>query len=309
MGRLPLPRRSCWAGLLALGLMAPIWVGAQQASGNWASVTGLARGQRVEVVLTSLETVRGTVQSASTEQLTISASGETRALARGSIERVAVQHSHLGHNVLLGSAVGAGGGVVVGLAAGKPKNILTRPMAVGIFAPAGALLGALVGLGLPAGADWMDVYRAPAAPAAPAPAALAPSSPSAWASVRALPPGQELEVIQSDLTTLRGKLTQVGDDSLELSLAGGSHSIARDHIVRISAHSSHRLRNAGLGGAGGAAAGTNFVGVDSSGSTGSDYAGIGIIGGAIGAAAGAAFSSDTWREVYRAQAAAPAPHP
>ena len=91
MGHLPLPRRSCWAGLLALGLMAPIWVGAQQASGNWANVTGLARGQRVEVVLTSLETVRGTVQSASTDQLTISASGETRALARGSVVRVAVQ--------------------------------------------------------------------------------------------------------------------------------------------------------------------------------------------------------------------------
>ncbi|HWG37809.1 MAG TPA: hypothetical protein VN690_08845 [Terriglobales bacterium] len=289
--------------------MAPIWVGAQQASGNWANVTGLARGQRVEVVLTSLETVRGTVQSASTDQLTISASGETRALARGSVVRVAVQHSHLSHNVLLGSAVGAGGGVVVGLAVGRPKDIVTRPMAVGIFAPAGALLGALVGLGLPAGADWIELYRAPAAPAAPAAAALVPPSPSAWARVRALPPGQELEVIQSDLTTLRGKLTQVGDDSLELSLAGGSHSIARDRIVRISAHSSHRLRNAGLGGGGGAAAGAIFVGADSSGSRGSDYAGIALIGGAIGAAAGAAFSSDTWREVYRAQAAAPTPHP
>ncbi len=125
-----------------------------------------------------------------------------------------------------------------------------------------------------------------------------------WDNVKKLNPGQEIKVVMNDAKAYRGRLENVSDEGMRVSLATGNATFLRQDILRVSTKAgSHRARNAALGaaiggggGAGiGAAAPSDYFGRSGSAAFGA------VFGALSGAAVGAVLPSEAWREVYRAR--------
>ena len=150
------------AALLALGLAVNA---AGQSADMWASVMQLAPGTEIRAGLSSGRTAGGAVQSTTADSVVIQSGAGREKLLRAEIKRVQVKgKGRRGRNVLIGLAIGAGGGLAIGAAVDshdKGSNFNFIPNAgKAIFTPLGAIIGAIVGVAIPAGA-WREVYRAP----------------------------------------------------------------------------------------------------------------------------------------------------
>ncbi|MGH9416327.1 MAG: hypothetical protein ACRD01_06830 [Terriglobales bacterium] len=127
---------------------------------------------------------------------------------------------------------------------------------------------------------------------------------ASWEAVQALPAGEAVEVIQTDLQVERGRFRSASSDQLTLDLDVGERTLPRSSIARVSVRRSHRWQNVLLGAASGAGGGVVLGTLLHSGSGGFDAAdsyGIAIPAGALlGAGVGALLPAGAdWRDIYR----------
>jgi hypothetical protein len=130
---------------------------------NWDNLNQVVAGTEIRVTLATGTTLRGFVQSVTPESLAINATTSQETLSRQDIQRVAVKKpGHRGQNTLVGLAIGTGAGLAVGAGLDSqagPGGFFPNAGKV-VFSPLGAILGTVIGVGLPTG-GWRDVYRAP----------------------------------------------------------------------------------------------------------------------------------------------------
>ena len=151
-------------------ILVPVMGMAQSAKDSWDNVKQLKPGQQIRVVLNDAKSYTGQMGSVSDEGLVIRTGGGEQTVARQNILRVSSQgKSHRGRNALIGLAVGAGAGVVIGVASpevGQGKCAQGSCINAASAALAG-FVGAAVGTGLGAVLPtdgWHDVYRAATKP-------------------------------------------------------------------------------------------------------------------------------------------------
>jgi len=138
---------------------------AQSAKDSWDNVKQLKPGQQIRVVLNDAKSYTGQMGSVSDEGLVIRTGGGEQTVARQNILRVSSQgKSHRGRNALIGLAVGAGAGVVIGVASPEVgQGKCAQGSCINAEAPTltgfvGAAAGTALGAVLPTG-GWHDVYR------------------------------------------------------------------------------------------------------------------------------------------------------
>lgn len=176
------PRMLSSAGLLVLALLGAC-LSTAMANGHapnkrlnhWDNLKSLRPGQKILVVMNGFKSHKGKFESLSDSGITLRRAAGEQMLARKNIFRVSqmVGQDHAKRNALIGTLVGAGAGLVVGLAVNhviwSHVNCTEGP-AFGcngppfthwglVLAPVGALGGAIIG-GLLRTGGWHDVYRA-----------------------------------------------------------------------------------------------------------------------------------------------------
>ncbi len=150
----------------SIGIVALHAEEAKSRQANWENLKRLAPGQQIRVVLKDAKAYTGQFHSLSDEGLVIRTGGGEQTVERPSILRVSTQgKSHRGRNALIGLAVGAGAGVIVGVASPElGQGKCAQGSCINAVAPTltgfvGAVAGAGLGAVLPTG-GWRDVYRA-----------------------------------------------------------------------------------------------------------------------------------------------------
>jgi len=147
--------------VLVFLLVAPLFVLGQSAQDSWDNLKQLRSGQKIQVVDSSMKTLKGDFVSVSDEGIALRAGKKEQTVPRDKVIRVSVRDtSHRTRNMLIGMGAGAGAGLAAGYGidegvrhvSGEGGSYLYMP----ILAAAGAGLGALVG-GVPAG--WRTIYR------------------------------------------------------------------------------------------------------------------------------------------------------
>jgi small nuclear ribonucleoprotein (snRNP)-like protein len=155
---------------LLLLLLVPGLSLAQSSQNNWDNLKQLAPGQQVQVVLNDAKSYRGQLQTVGDDALMLRLATGEQTFERQNVLRVSTRgKSHRGRNALIGLAVGAGAGVVVGVAS---PELGTGKCAQGSCVDAGTVsvvgfLGGVLGAGLGAAMPtrgWHDVYRAATKP-------------------------------------------------------------------------------------------------------------------------------------------------
>jgi hypothetical protein len=124
---------------------------AQSAKDSWDNLKQLHPGQKIEVVDTSMKSLRGLFVSVSEEAITLQVGKNPQSIERAKVVRVSVRdNSHRTRNMLLGSSIL--GGIALGAAAiplGATSNEGNScPVCVAVIAAGfggGAALGAIPG--------------------------------------------------------------------------------------------------------------------------------------------------------------------
>ena len=170
------------AGFLVLALLAPSLstgtASGQDSKGqlsSWDNLKSLTPGQEIRVVMNSVKSYRGEFGSWSGDGITLRQAEGEQTLARKDILHVSRQvgRNHQGRNFLIGTAVGAGSGLVIGTAVNNyiwnHVNCTEGPLffCAGppnphwglILTPVGGLVGSIIGAAAPTG-GWHDLYRA-----------------------------------------------------------------------------------------------------------------------------------------------------
>jgi uncharacterized protein YcfJ len=136
-------------------LLALTLVPAPPAGSNWQRVQALPAGQSINV---SARTSHAgcTLKSVDADSLTCT-HGKDLVFQRANI--VNIKLPHRGRSTLVGMAVGAGGGAIVGVSLGRNGSFVGRGAGAVIVSVPGALIGAIIG----ATTDFAHstVYKAP----------------------------------------------------------------------------------------------------------------------------------------------------
>jgi hypothetical protein len=149
-------------------LALPCVSSAQSNQSSWENLNTLRPGQKIEVVETNLKKDTGTFAAVSDDAIRINESGAEQSIPRGSVMRVTLrQNKHRLRNTLIGAAIGAGAGAVLGAATDHPcsssqpfcVDVIGRGGAAGIGAALGLIPGAVVGAIIP---NHPTIYRASA---------------------------------------------------------------------------------------------------------------------------------------------------
>ncbi len=153
--------------VLTLFLVAgPAWLSsAQPPEESWDNLSQLRPGERIEVLNTKMKSAKGDFASLTHNEIALRLDGREVTVLRGDVASVKrVGESHRLRNVLLGLAIGAAGGLAVGVIRGKTyQEAGETTVFMAVYTPIGAGLGAAVGAGLPARSQ-VTVYRATALP-------------------------------------------------------------------------------------------------------------------------------------------------
>jgi hypothetical protein len=114
---------------------------AQSSQGNWDNLKQLHAGQKIEVVDSSMKSLRGPFVSVSEEAITLQAGKSQESIERAKVVRVSVRDtSHRTRNMMIGAALGVG----AGLALTVPLEIQQSNEGNSFV---GAMAGVTVGLG------------------------------------------------------------------------------------------------------------------------------------------------------------------
>lgn len=166
-----------WKRMITLGKMAAVMglvacasLAAAQSGGEnakWENSSQLAPGQRIRVVLNDAKTYEGKWQSMTDEAIVVRLETGDQSFARQNVLRVSTKGtSHRGRNVLIGLAIGAGAGVIVGVASPEfgqgtcAQGSCVNAASVGLGGFLGGALGTGIGAAIPTG-GWHGVYHAP----------------------------------------------------------------------------------------------------------------------------------------------------
>jgi len=141
--------------------------GAKSDMASWENLRQLAPGIEVKIVLNDARAYTGQFKAVTDEAFVLRLdTGAEQTFARRDVLRVSTQgKKHRGRNALIGMAVGAGVGVIVGAASpelgqGKCQHgSCVNAASVAVPGFAAALAGAGIGAAIPTG-GWHDVYRA-----------------------------------------------------------------------------------------------------------------------------------------------------
>ena len=130
-------------------LMANATALAQSASGSWDAVKAVYTDTKLEVRLTDGETLKGKMLDATDMALALTVDGRRVEVARDRVQRVWVEGKRsVKRTTLIGTAIGGGGGLGLGIAAfsqgDMTRSVIAAPAVVG--AGIGAGIGALLGL-------------------------------------------------------------------------------------------------------------------------------------------------------------------
>lgn len=143
-----------------LALMATA-MAAQTNVTNWDAVKALPAGTPVRIAAGS-KTVRGNIGRITDDSLVMTSGRGQETFDRQQVTVVDVQKpSRRKRHMLIGLAVGTGGGLGIGIAARAKRGqlaVVPNSAIVGGFTAAGALLGTLGGAVIPAG-GWREIYR------------------------------------------------------------------------------------------------------------------------------------------------------
>jgi hypothetical protein len=114
---------------------------AQSSQGNWDNLKQLHAGQKIEVVDSSMKSLRGPFVSVSEEAITLQVGKSQESIERAKVVRVSVRDtSHRTRNMMIGAALGVG----AGLALTVPLEIQQSNEGNSFV---GAMAGVTVGLG------------------------------------------------------------------------------------------------------------------------------------------------------------------
>ncbi len=151
-------------------LLIPVFVLAGPAQDPWDNLKQLAPGQETQVVLTNARSYRGQLQTVGDDAIVLRLTTGEQTFERQNVLRVSTRgKSHRGRNALLGLAVGAGAGIIVGVASpelstGKcAQRSCVDAGTVSMVGFWGGVLGAGLGAAIPTGGRH-DVYRAATKP-------------------------------------------------------------------------------------------------------------------------------------------------
>jgi hypothetical protein len=135
-----------------------------------------------------------------------------------------------------------------------------------------------------------------------------------WDNLKRFGSGDKVRVVLLDSSSYIGEIRAVGDGAITVRTGPAEKTFSREDVLRVSAKGrSHRIRNALLGLLIGAGAGVAINVASPEMGAGrcaqpwpacvdaGNAAAVGLVGGAIGAAAGAAIPTGRWLEVYRAR--------
>jgi len=168
------------AGFLVLALMAACFstgtASAQVSKGrssSWDNLRSLTPGQEIRVVTNKFKSYQGKFESLSDGGITLRQAAGEQTLARKDILRVSqkIGQDHGVRNTLVGTVLGASGGLVIGLVAnhviwshvncdeGPECAPPPNPHWGIILTPVGGLAGAAISAAVTPRA-WRDVYRA-----------------------------------------------------------------------------------------------------------------------------------------------------
>ena len=163
-------RRTSWSLKWVVAVLLLLMVQgsglAQSSQNNWDNLKQLAPGEQIRIVLNDAKSYSGQFQSVSDDGIVLRVGKDSQTFERKNVLRVSTRgNTHRGRNALIGLAVGAGAGVVVGVASpelgqgkcaqGSCINATSAALAGFVGAAVGTGLGAV----LPTG-GWHDVYRA-----------------------------------------------------------------------------------------------------------------------------------------------------
>jgi hypothetical protein len=147
--------------MLLLGVVTFVPLAAatpRQDKRNWENLTQLAPNEQIRIVLRDAKAYRGEFQSVTEEAIVVRLVTGVQTFAREKVLRVSTKGvSHVGRNVLIGTAVGFGAGTAA-VALLCLSTECNGPVAPILGATVGAPVGALVGFVMPTG-GWHDVYR------------------------------------------------------------------------------------------------------------------------------------------------------
>src|SRR5208337_339593 len=136
---------------LLLLLMVPGFGSAQSSQNNWDNLKQLRPGQKIEVVDTSMKSLRGPFVSVSEEAITLQVGKSQESIERAKVVRVTVRdNSHRTRNMLLGAGILGGialaaTAVPLGISRNEGTSCGACAAAIAAGFGGGAALGAIPG--------------------------------------------------------------------------------------------------------------------------------------------------------------------
>jgi len=137
--------------VLVFLLLVPAFVLAQSAKDSWGNLKQLRAGQKIEVVDTSMKSLRGPFVSVSEEAITLQIGKSQECIERAKVVRVSVRdNSHRARNMLLGSGILGGialaaTAVPLGISGNEGTSCGACAAAIAAGFGGGAALGAIPG--------------------------------------------------------------------------------------------------------------------------------------------------------------------
>lgn len=130
---------------------------------SWESLRHLRPGEEIQVVDAQMKSHPGRFAEYGPDAIVLHSEGREIIFARAEVASIKRRgQSHRRRNVLAGLAIGAAGGLTVGLIRGKTYHEQGEtPVFVMVWTPIGAAAGAVVGATLPSRAE-VTLYRASA---------------------------------------------------------------------------------------------------------------------------------------------------
>ena len=148
---------------IAILVAIPSILPGQPAVNSWDNLRLLRAGQKIDVVNMQMKTVTGKFSAFTGDAISLAVGNDQVSVARANVASVKNREaSHRLRNTLLGLAIGAGTGAVIGATLLKSSESGEELFGVMVVSPIGAGIGAGTGAALPAG--HVTVYRAQAIP-------------------------------------------------------------------------------------------------------------------------------------------------
>jgi hypothetical protein len=143
---------------------------AQSSQNDWDNLKQLAPGQQIRIVLNDAKSYEAKFQSVTDEEVVVRLATGEQTFERQNVLRVSTRgKSHRGRNALIGLAVGASAGVIVGVASPElgqgrcAQGSCINATSAALAGFVGAAVGTALGVALPTG-GWHDVCRAATKP-------------------------------------------------------------------------------------------------------------------------------------------------